>query len=239
MSLLTARRTEEAAGPPGGWLPPDVATLGLWLDAEQITGLSDGDPVTTWPDESGNARDAVAAVNASYHVNVLNGLPVVRSAGSSRLETVGYAPGSTATADMTYFFVAKTTNTSGHLAATRSGNSVGWGLFWLTTSTVQLYFTGGGGDAIDAVAPNANHNLWTFRKRGLDVDYAVNAAALATGTKTWGLDATEGMALFGRYNNTNGRMTGDIAEIVVYDSAISDPDLANARTYLLNKWGIP
>jgi len=32
--------------------------LALWLDASQLTGLSDGDPVTVWYDASGNGADA-------------------------------------------------------------------------------------------------------------------------------------------------------------------------------------
>ena len=45
-----------ASAPP--FNPADIAGLGLWLDAQQITGLADGEPVTTWPDASGQAHTA-------------------------------------------------------------------------------------------------------------------------------------------------------------------------------------
>ena len=38
--------------------PSDIPGLKLWLKADAITGLNDGDPVVTWPDQSGNSNDA-------------------------------------------------------------------------------------------------------------------------------------------------------------------------------------
>src|ERR1043165_8435631 len=38
-------------------IPATIADLQLWLKADAIPGLSDSDPIATWPDESGNARD--------------------------------------------------------------------------------------------------------------------------------------------------------------------------------------
>jgi hypothetical protein len=62
------------------WTPATPAGLLAWYKADAITGLSDGDPIGTWPDSSGNGRDltqATAAAKPTYKTNRQNGLPGV------------------------------------------------------------------------------------------------------------------------------------------------------------------
>lgn len=63
--------------------PSDLSGLVQWLKADAITGLSDGDPVSTWGDSSGNGRDASGSGSARpvYKTNILNGKPTVRFDG--------------------------------------------------------------------------------------------------------------------------------------------------------------
>ena len=52
----------------------------LWLKADAITGLSNGQRVQTWPDESGNGNDVSQSSSSRrpyYYTNILNGFPVV------------------------------------------------------------------------------------------------------------------------------------------------------------------
>ena len=39
--------------------------LALWLKADAITGLADGDPVASWADSSGNSHTATQATSGS------------------------------------------------------------------------------------------------------------------------------------------------------------------------------
>jgi len=56
----------------------------LWLDAGTISGLNNGDPVTTWADQSGYGRDAGHPQgNPTYVAIGPNGQPVVNFLGSS------------------------------------------------------------------------------------------------------------------------------------------------------------
>lgn len=63
-------------------VPSDLSGLRLWVKADGITGLSDGDPVATWPDSSGNGFNATQATSSKrplYKTNIApTGLPVVR-----------------------------------------------------------------------------------------------------------------------------------------------------------------
>ncbi|MGE4285334.1 MAG: LamG-like jellyroll fold domain-containing protein [Phycisphaerae bacterium] len=60
----------------------------FWLDATALTGFSDGDTVSTWPDISGGGNDAVSPGDPTYRADALNGRPVIEIAGSS--DTDGY-----------------------------------------------------------------------------------------------------------------------------------------------------
>lgn len=70
--------------------PSDIPGLALWLDAAQIVGLSDGDPVALWPDASPNGFDGAQAVAVNqpvYKTAIQNGLPVVRFDGADIAES--------------------------------------------------------------------------------------------------------------------------------------------------------
>jgi hypothetical protein len=74
--------------------PLKIANLVAWYDASQITGLSDNDLVTTWPDLSGNGYDLIqndVALKPTYKASIKNGLPVIRFDGiDNELKTAAF-----------------------------------------------------------------------------------------------------------------------------------------------------
>lgn len=60
--------TPQAGGGGGITTPLDIPGCQLWLDASQIVGLADGDPVAQWNDLSGNGYNAAQAVVAKQPV---------------------------------------------------------------------------------------------------------------------------------------------------------------------------
>jgi len=63
---------------------PYIPGQTLCLDASSISGLSDGDPVGTWLDKSGNDNNATqTSVDSKplYKVNQINGKPIIRFDG--------------------------------------------------------------------------------------------------------------------------------------------------------------
>jgi hypothetical protein len=64
--------------------PKKYSNLVAWYDAAQITGLNDGDAVSSWNDVSGNSYHMIQAIADSrptYKAAIKNGLPVVRFDG--------------------------------------------------------------------------------------------------------------------------------------------------------------
>ncbi|MGB0141519.1 MAG: hypothetical protein ACPF8W_00445 [Luminiphilus sp.] len=64
------------------WTPADLpAGLAGWYKADAITGLSDGDPVDSWVDSSGNGNtltQSTSGAKPTYETEELNSLPIVR-----------------------------------------------------------------------------------------------------------------------------------------------------------------
>ncbi len=83
----------------GLWTPALQPGRVLWLQADQLSGLLDGDLITAWPDASGRsapyAVQGTAAAQPSYRTAQLNGKPVVRFGGDDWL-TVASVLGITA-----------------------------------------------------------------------------------------------------------------------------------------------
>ena len=48
-----------------------------------------------------------------------------------------------------------------------------------------------------------------------------------------------GLTLGGRGNGATSALTGDLAEVLIYDRALSDAENDQVRAYLTTKWGTP
>lgn len=72
--------------------PADVPGLFQWFAADDIVGLNDGDPVTTWTKSGGtggNATQSSAGAKPSYQTNVVNSLPAVEFDGTADFLELG------------------------------------------------------------------------------------------------------------------------------------------------------
>jgi len=70
--------------------PPDQNDLHARYDATEIS-LSDGSPVSTWTDQTGNGHDLTAGNAPTYQDNAINGLPAVAFDGSSNELTTAFS----------------------------------------------------------------------------------------------------------------------------------------------------
>ncbi len=90
---ITDNDSDGSTGP-GGVGDEDINIL--WLEAENISGLTDGQDLVIWPDNSGNNNDLATIVDVAdgsapvYRTNVINGREVVRF-GSNDNDNVGRA----------------------------------------------------------------------------------------------------------------------------------------------------
>ena len=208
--------------------PMKISGLKFWADASKITGLNDDDYVTTWTDASGNSNDVTQATESKkpkYKTNILNSLPVVRFDGSDILSgTLSLKQ------PHTIFVVGKTNNTSAYHTFVRHSliilsnvNNAYWGAYGI--NLVQS-----SGQTINAF------KAITVRARGYNaVDLYTNDSADVTNTDGTAY-RSETLAL-GQWNDTY-YLNGDIAEVLLYDNALSSDNVTVVNNYLSKKYNI-
>lgn len=219
----------------GGFLPSDIAGLTVWLDASQITGKVDGDALATWSDLSGNGYDAVKGSfnGPTYETNELNGHPIIRFVAASsqalRVAVVVSTP-------YTAFIVGRlTSGANGRLfggvyGAGGSNYLLGWWNGYEDTMYAEGFVKGG------TVGATTNWHLYTGKVTGAVTSFYDFGVSLASnGLGLFGI--TGGIALSGYSPTGAGELSnGEIAEVIIYNTALSDVDREAVETYLTTKY---
>lgn len=215
--------------------PTDIPGLMLWLDAGSLS-LSNNDPVPTWADSSAEGNDAAQATSGKrpiYKTNIINSLPVVRFDGADDVLEL------TTNLDLPEFsifmVIKKASAGSGyHVPITfkqaptfaRTPSLDEWGMY------VSGEISGG-------ASVNAFKVLSIVARAANDIDFVTDGSLVNRTSGSAYLTGTR--SLIGA--NTAGAseqhwLDGDIAEIVVYDSALSTGDRTDVEDYLATKYAL-
>ena len=221
--------------------PRKIPGLKLWLDANKITGLSDGDPVATWSDLSGNGNDALQAAGDAkpiYKTGIQNGRSVVRFDGSSDfMQTAAFA--SDLAQPNTIFVVVEVRDPEGNtfyiLDGIDSAKRHAW--FSIAARTPD----GGGFYAGSVWNPDTTEpkNEWHSQGvlfNGVSSEWWIDGASQGTGDV--GAQGLSGLTLGRNKDPSFIYLDGDIGEILVYDGALSSADRGSLDSYLSGNWGI-
>lgn len=207
---------------------PVVNGLALWLNASQIKGLSDGAQVDTWTDLSGLANNAVRQTGTpKYVASGLNGLPVVRfNIAAKTMDNFKFTRISTI---RTVFWVLKESSTA---------NDQG---FLLGDDNAYNFHRGGTKSYIWAAADSsANIRGGVTKLMGT----VVNGTATVLPSDTFKLLSvvTTGNVQANQVtqdrNITARNWCGDIAEILIYDRALSTIEENSVGAYLTKKYAL-
>lgn len=227
--------------------PSDLANLQLWLKADAITGLNDGDEVATWADSGPGGRDAtaVATARATYQTNELNGKPILRFDGSNDTFTIASFPlkhtftafivQKAAAAGMILehsanaglapgFWIYATTNESIN-ARNAAGDRSGWNLSagWAATSAWQVITCRSDGT-------HANHDLWLG-------DDAQSLTDTVMAADMGSAEVTDTLYICGR-GSASLFHPADVAEIIIYNAALATADRQSVIDYLQAKYAL-
>jgi hypothetical protein len=209
--------------------PADVAGLQLWLEADAITGLADGDPVATWADASGHGNDATqptAPSQPAYRTAVLNGRPVLRFAGGQTL----YSSAMRVQPYTVFVVVRETTNSVNQYII--DGLTINSGVMSFPGSSdpgkVYLY----AGVLLSAPAVTTSWNLLTGTFAGVSSTIAVNGSVTSGNA---GTGTADGVLIGG---SAGALLVGDIAAVLLYDSALADANRMVVESYLMTKYGL-
>lgn len=210
-----------------GMQPNDITGLQLWLKADAITGLSNNAAVSTWNDSSGNGNNAAQATSGdqpSYETNQINGLPAVNFNGSGDFLTVPSLTGQTIFVVLNH---ADGTTFTNYRRVVDNGDTFGYSIFGVN----------GGSQYNPTALPRGitASNFWvngtnTLSAAPLSSNKIISAIATSASTNTnW----------IGTYTGTgNQTMYGDIAEVLIYNDALSTAQRQAVENYLGTKYNI-
>lgn len=225
--------------------------LVAWFKADALTNVSNGGGVSVWPDSSGNGFNAVQSVVAWQPVYVtgsLNGLPVVRFTSANSTYLWFNRP---VQDDFTMIFVFRSSqglgtstayyNGAGLVNGEVSGVQNDFGIS-LNASGQILAGTGNPDTSINSSTGYNNNtaHVVTFKRTkstGSIVLY-VDGGQVAAGTGgTQSLTAPNQLVL-GAQQTLLDFLSGDIAEVQIYNAALADTDRLGAERALKCKYGL-
>jgi hypothetical protein len=231
--------------------PSLASSLKTWFKADALVGLANGAPVSDWPDLSGNGADATQAnpiQQPSYVTGAINGLPTVHfsNANSNYLAFPRLVQD-----DFTIFCLFRTSQGygTGNLYCQGAG-LVNGEVSGVTTDFGSCLFTNGqvcAGTGSPDVAVNSTPgfndgkpHVMTFRRTESSgkVELFVDGVSMGSVTgSTSALMAPQRLVL-GAQQTMIYFLNGDIAEVVIYDSALTDADRASEESHLQYKYGM-
>jgi hypothetical protein len=217
--------------------PASFSGLAAWYKADQLV-LNDGDPVSTWADQSGNSRDitAAGATRPTYKSAGLNSKPSVRFTTSNSLSLA---------ADLT---VAANTSLSGIVVASYSADCTCLGH---ASDNVQFRARRGGVNVMGMFANGGNEAVSATFARAVGAAYAgtwrrnVTLVGNFFNNGDAGAVTSVGSAQF-RWRSLGGNpfgisMAGDISEFCFWSGTyLTDAQVMNLyETYFRDRWALP
>ena len=234
-------------------LPTSANTLPLvaWFKADAITGLANGTAVSVWSDSTANDYNAMQTSSANqptYVTGVINGLPVVRFNSTNSTYLWFYRP---VQDDFTIILVFKSSqgistgtdfwSGAGLVNGEQSGAVNDFGMS-LNANGQVLSGTGNPDTTIRSGTGLANGlpHLVTFKRTKTTgtLNLYVDGTLVAAGTGgSQSLTAPNFLTL-GAQATLNNFLNGDIAEVQIYNAALSDTDRLGQERALKCKYAL-
>ena len=223
-----------ATPPPGS--PPVTAGLELWFNANALT-TADGQPVSTWADQSGHGRDLTSfATNSAPTMrrNAVNGLPALEFNGTRSLMKT-YGSTFTISQPDTFFIVYKSLDSTEAYIWDSRNSAIRQLLGLGPLTNTEMYAD------TDIEAPTTypfpNYQIWSGTFQGTTSTTWKNGAKIATadaGRSNMSGFTVGGLSTSGEYGYYFSHSI--VAEILFYSGSMSDADRAAVFNWLNSKY---
>lgn len=223
---------------------PVTANLELWLDANDSSTITlNGSTVSQWDDKSGNdyhVSQGTASNQPTLTSNVLNSKNILRFDGGDWLENLVATP------------VGGSTNRTIFIVFNYTGSSIDYPLYLGTASASPSNGTVFGvsqeiaarvanGSRVFNDSVSSSHSIVSLILDGTttsDLSAWKNATSLGVSSTSNQTINTGSRFYVGGASTVGSWLAGDIAEIIIYSSALSTSDRESVESYLSDKWGI-
>ncbi len=217
----------------------------LWLDASDTASITQAaGSVSQWNDKSGNGNHATQGAGASQPITgtrTINGRNVLDFKGSPVHMSCAAGLFSIAVGDNTLITVHQRDSASGNsviIGAKEAGysNRV-WGLN--DRSSSKSFLSGGyGQDSVITASADINVHMFAGRRSGTTNGVMLWQDGSSTGTTGTGLNKTIDAMFIGKNSISDfDYFNGTIAEILLFNRALSNMEINNIGDYIKSKWG--
>jgi hypothetical protein len=231
--------------------PPPIPVLKTWFKADGLNGLANGASVSVWSDASGNGDDATQGSQSQqpkFIADGINGLPVVRFNSTDQTYLSFARPVSGDFTIVCLFRSAQGLN-SGTLFYQGAGLVNGEVSGTVNDFGTCLFANGsicaGTGNPDVAINSGAGFNdgqphILTFTRERATGGLALYVDGTLADTATGGLQTLTAPAdlVLGAQQTLINFLSGDIAEVKIYDGALNDTDRAAVESSLRCKYGL-
>ena len=221
---------------PPSFLPTQISGCILWLDAADSAVFNGG---ATWTDKSGTGNHATngtpGASTMPTSTTWSNGLTAARFVAASKnsMKTTNTIPN----LDVTYFIVARINGATTALGRIMINNVDGQRQIVAPAnfpSTIYAHGTSGAPFNLLSVTQSQQFQLCVTVASGSTIGYANGTLAGSNATNT----STPSKHYFGSGDGDSSYITGDIAEVIFYNTVLSTSQRQQVEGYLAWKWGI-
>jgi hypothetical protein len=243
--------------------PTTFSGLQLWLDASDASTLFDattgGSLVTAdggvarWEDKSGNARHATQSTSGNRpqrKTALISALDAITFDGTNDRLFVPASSVAFGTSNFEMFIVARSRAPSGSQGFfVFQDNTSGFSPIIRTTvaaNNLKFTFRTTGTTAFDITdtATYSSNSLVMLgvRRASSTITATKNGSAFGSSAISGSFGATSVTPGVGAYFDSDSLsawfLDGEICEIIIYNSALSNTDRGSVESYLMSKWGI-
>lgn len=223
--------------------PDTIPDLTLWLDASEgvttdgSTPAVDGELVQQWDDQSGEGNHAVQLTSGNrptFETNVFNGQPTLRFATNKAIVTSSFLDASYNTA-FTFFIVANKANDDLQVSSSNQTST-----FFSGRQGFLIYNSGNLTDTQTQTAAGiatTSLGIETFRYNGSMKTLRFNGFTRINEAATGNLGLSGALTVGARSSN-DFYYSGDIAEVLIYNRALTDSEVDEVEEYLATKYGL-
>ncbi|MBF0452769.1 MAG: tandem-95 repeat protein, partial [Candidatus Magnetomorum sp.] len=234
---------------PGG-VGNSIATskLRLWMPADYISGLSDGLPVTLWGDKSGHGYTMTELANSPiYSSSFMNSKPAVVFDGSSNSFELTSTLGFDKETGIGIFAVinAKDSNSDKTIIARDSESNRGWGCRLNDSEQLSFNVSHSDSEAVTRLGTNTISDAYTIVSFLYDGSSGEMEVYIENTNESNTLENTISSFIGGTGSNlrvgndgNNNFFKGSIAEVFIYDWAITPVEHILINNYLSSKYDI-
>ena len=218
----------------------------LWLKADAGVTTDGGGLVTQWNDQSGFGNHALGTVAPSFVPSAVNGMPAIHFDGSSQLMDIPTSPSLTDNGDLSVVAVISadslaTALNHNVLSKTPANQPASFDM-QIVRTTGKPNFVRGNGSSSSSAQANAGVVANQFYiveavMRGTNGSYYLNGNFNGSGTHVAGLNDWGNSIRLGIRQDNGTKLLGNLAEAMLFRSAISDSERSQLENYLGAKYG--